>query len=176
MDEEFQELKEGLVGLRKKLPIDSYELERECREQPSLYDEIGDLATKAKAFARNAKRELELLEANLRAKVRSNPESYGIMGKISNDAILEVVTIQEDVQKAKQDYIDATEIAEDFSVLLTSGEQRKSMIRASVDLFVHAYYTSQDLGRQERALGEVSIDEIAMQRNKRIEEENVEEI
>jgi len=151
-----EDLMETLVELRERLPINKYDLEVECETHANLYDEVGELAMMAKSLARTAKNDVDFLESDLKTKVRKNPESYGLSNdkKPTNDAINDTVGIQDEVRKAKSDYVRLSLLSDSFSVLQTSMEQRKGNIRNLVTLYVHNYYLAQntDMTREKRQL------------------------
>lgn len=166
---ELEELQNCLLDYKDMLPIDSMQLDEECRRQPEKFDIIGQIATQAKSLARKAKDTLDYIEAKIKSDVRKNPESFGIVGKVTNDAVNETVVIQDELRQAKQDYIDISRIADSFSILVNSMEQRKAMLRDLVSLYVHKYYYNQELMGEQKSLDKDFEEEIAEQRARRLE-------
>jgi len=163
---EIAELQEALVEFKIELPINSMELDEECRRQPEKYEMVGQLATTAKALARGAKDTLDFVEAELKSKVRKEPESFGLTGKVTNDAVNETVTIHSDFQEAKRNYIEISKIADGFSILVSSMEQRKNMLQNLVSLYTHKYYANQSLSGEEKSLDKAFEEEVAEERGR----------
>jgi hypothetical protein len=170
LEQEIKDLQLALEELKPELVIDSNNLEEECRQQPEKYEAIGQIATRAKSLARQAKDTLDFTEANIRAKVRSNPEEHKL-GKVTADAVNDVVTIHPDMVQAKQDYIEVSQIADGFNILVQSMDQRKAMIRDLVSLFIHKYYANSTLSGEEKSLDETFEDDLAQERSRDIEAE-----
>jgi len=134
--------KQKLDYFRDKLPIDQFSLEKENSQQPVLFDEVGQWVSGIKAAAKTAKEHIEFVKADLFSKVRKRPEDYDLTGKITNDSIGSVVTTHSDYQEAVREYIEANRLSDEASTLLSSVEQRKSLIGNLVQLFIRAYYHS----------------------------------
>ena len=58
-------LAEWMDGMRGRLAIDEYNLDKECREQPAFFEEVGSVATTAKSKAKVARDKLELIKAKI---------------------------------------------------------------------------------------------------------------
>lgn len=170
-DQELQDLQESLLECRSNLTINPMELDEECRRQPEKFEEVGQLATRAKTLSRRARNELDFIEADIKSKIRKTPENYNISGKVTNDAINEAVTIQDEIREAKANYIEVSKVSDGFSILVSSMEQRKAMLRDLVSLYVHKYYSGQSLSGEEKSLDKNFEEELAEERNKDIKEE-----
>lgn len=136
--------KQMLAYFRDKLPIDLYELEKECSQQSIVYDEIGSWVSEVKAKAKTAKEHVEYTKADLSLTIRENPTSYGLKEKPTESSITVVITVDESYRQAFKDYIEADNLANKASVLLTSAEQRKSGVRDLVRLYVNDYFSKTD--------------------------------
>ena len=169
---EIEELQEALSDLKSNLQIDPYNLDEECRRQPVDYDTIGQLATIAKSLSRKAKDTLDYTEADLRSKIRKDPESYGINGKVTEGSISEAVDIQKELLEAKSDYIEISKVSDGFSILVASMEQRRKMLSDLVSLYVHKYYSNQDLMGEEKQLDDRFEQDVAEERSKEQVEED----
>jgi hypothetical protein len=167
------DLLEMLKELRGSLPINKFDLEVECEEHAKLYDEVGELAAKAKAMSRTAKNEVDFIESDLKTKVRKDPATYGLKTdkKPTNDAINDTVAIQDEVRQAKADYIRISLLADSFSVLQAAMEQRKGNLRNLVTLYVHNYYLAQNvnMGKEKKQLDDDYQNSIAEQRQAEID-------
>lgn len=154
---------------KSRLPIDLYELEKECAQQPIVYDDIGEWVSEIKAKAKIAKEHVEFVKAGLSLTIRKNPTSYGLKEKPTEGSIAVVIALEEDYRLAFREYIDADKLANEASVLLTAAEQRKSSIRDLVRLYVNSYFSKNDaLGDEDWKQAEQAIIE---ERNRRASEE-----
>jgi hypothetical protein len=139
-----EESKEALNQFKQRLPVDQFSLEKECVEQPSLYEEIGEWTFSMRAEAKRSKEHLDFIKADLSLKIRKNPETYGLSGKVTEGSIDAVITTSDEYQSAVTTYIETDKLASEASVLLAAVEQRKSMLRDLVRLFIYSYYSSTD--------------------------------
>jgi len=169
--EEIKNLQEALLEYRHDLPINSMELDEECRRQPEKFDMIGEIATQAKVLVRRSKDVLDFIEADIKSQIRANPENFGLTGKVTNDAVNETLIVQQEFQEAKADYIEVQKISDNFSVLVASMEQRKAMLRDLVSLYIHKYYQNQSLSGEEKSLDSQFEQDVAEERSRDITEE-----
>ena len=164
-----EEDKQMLAYFREKLPVDQFELEKECSQQSIVYDEIGSWVSVVKARAKTAKEHVEFVKAGQSLEIRKNPTSYGLKEKPTETSIAAVITVSKEYRQAFKDYIDADCLAAEASVLLASAEQRKSGVRDLVRLYVNDYFSKTDsLGQEDWRSAEAAIIEA---RNKRAAEE-----
>lgn len=161
--------KQILADFREKLPIDQFELEKECSQQSIVYDEIGSWVSIVKGRAKTAKEHIEYVKASLSLEIRKNPTIYGLKEKPTETSITAVITVNEEYRQAFKDYIDADMLANEASILLAAAEQRKSGVRDLVRLYVNDYFSKSDsLGQEDWKNAEQAIIEA---RNKRAAEE-----
>lgn len=137
--------KETLNSFKQRLPINQFELEKECLQQAALYDEIGEWVSSVRAEARKAKEHTEFVRADLSLKIRKNPETYGLSGKVTEGSVDAVITTSDEYQGAVTTYIETDKLASEASILLAAVEQRKSMLRDLVRLFIYSYYSREDV-------------------------------
>ena len=164
------EVREQLNDLRKRLSIDPFGLEDECVGQPMLCAEVGELATDARSVAKTAKENLDYVRADLSSRIRKKPDDY-VSGKPTEASIEAAIILQKEYQEASANAIDCQRVADAFGVLQTAVEQRKSMIKDLVTMFVYNYYSSRaEMGGERRQVtgveGEVTKEDIM---NKRAE-------
>lgn len=164
-----------LVELRRKLPIDIYELEYECNNQSILYDEVGSWVATIKADARIAKKHVSFVEAALRLKIRKDPKSFGLTDgkKYTLDIVSALVETNSEYIKAFEEYVEAERLANEASTLLESVAERKSGVRDLVRLYVNDYFSKADEVTHED--WKVGQDAIIAMRNKRAAEEDLSE-
>ena len=158
-----------LEELRIKLPIDQHNLDEECRNQAVLYDGVGDLAMNVRTEARQAKEHLEFTKADLSTKIRKDPSKYGI-DKVTEASIDAVIRLQKEFEDANKEAIEAAGISDAFGVLLSAVEQRKSMLKDLVSLYIYQYFNTKqdlDLQRTTQRIDAVTEDEITEFRNRK---------
>lgn len=158
-----EEEREVLDGFKSRLSVDPCNLEIECRDQSVLLEEVGEITAEIKRVSRAAKEHLEYIKADLSTRIRKEPEKYDIT-KITEGAVASAVVLQPEYQKAVEEMLDAMEHADTFSTLLIAVEQRKSLIKDAVSLYIHEYYLSQKLTGEEQNLGKVTEEQIAKKR------------
>jgi len=146
---EREDYLDQLKLFKAKLPIDQFKLEVECAEQAMLYDEVGEWVSEIKSKARVAKDHVDFTKADLSLKIRKSPETFGLVGKVTEGCIDAVITVSDEYQGAIKESMEADKFAYDASILLASVEQRKSMLRDEVRLFVFGFYNSTDVIPQE---------------------------
>ncbi|MHA1591484.1 MAG: hypothetical protein ACTSUP_03335 [Candidatus Heimdallarchaeaceae archaeon] len=153
MNKEMEELKQ----LRSRLEIDEYALEKECRDQPCLYAEIGELYVVAKGGARTAKENVDFVRAALDGMIRSDPGKYGLQ-KVTEGAISSAILLTEEYRSAQVDYLSKQEVSDAFQILLSSAEQRKSMLRDLASLYIYNYYSNTGPNRSVTELNKLGED------------------
>lgn len=166
-----------LNEIREKLPVNQYMLELECINQPVLYAEVGDLASEARSIVKGLKDRLDFVKASLSLKIRTAPDKYGIAGKATEDSIGSAVVVSEEYQQANSELLKAMRISDALNVLQTSVEQRKSMIKDLVSLFIYNYYSDQNrqnMGSDQAAAGNVTKEMIIRQRQENASKRRVE--
>lgn len=174
------EIKNKLGEFRSKLPIDRLSLEVECSHQAALYDEVGEFVAELRKEAKLAKDNLEFVRARLSKEATINPGLFGI-SKVTVDAVVNAVLVTEEYRNALSVQTETQYLAELGNNLMDALEQRKSMIKDTVTLLVHQYYsTKQDMSPERRSVQKVSEDEVMAQRRelarRRAEENKQEEV
>lgn len=141
-----------LTQFRQALRIDGTQLGEECLGQATLYNQIGELVAEIKKAARTSKDTMDFTEARLKKDARANPGLYGIQ-KTTEPALDEAVKTHQEYRQTQQEYAEAQYLADCANVLLTSAEQRKSMIKDAVSMAIHELYSSHhDLSKDQRGL------------------------
>jgi len=156
--------KEILDELKSKLAVDPFNLEDECKNQSILLEEVGEIVAEIKRKSRAAKERLEYIKASLSTDIRKEPEKFGIVGKATVDSVASTVLLQSEYAEAFEEMLEAMEKADAFSTLLVAVEQRKSLIRDAVSLYIHQYYSSQNLTSEQGRLGKVTEEQIIQRR------------
>lgn len=140
MDKE--ELKEKISEWKERLQVDPENLEKACQDQLGLYDEIGQCVVELSTEFKLAKANLDLVEAELQKKVRQSPSEFGV-DKPTESAIQAVIRSHDAYKTALQEMIEAERLYKSVEVLEEVALQRKGVIRALVDLYIHNYYATQ---------------------------------
>jgi len=161
-----EEILDFVKRIRTSISIDKYDLSKECQKQPDLYCDVGDMFVRVKTAAKIAKEELELERARLDADIRMSPEKYGL-AKLTEGCISSTIISQTSFTKAKQLCIAAEELSDMLQILLASIEQRKSMLRDLVSLYIYDYYSNDNMGSEKGKLRETAEEKIAKLREER---------
>lgn len=155
-----------VTRFKKKLKIDEHGLQKECIEQPQLCEEVGEMASLARAAAKRARLVFEKTVAELYKDIRAHPDKYEI-SKITESVVEKTAILADVYQKTKNAQIEAEYISDSLSVLQNAIEQRKSMLRDLTTLFVFSYYSGQELHGEENISRDVVKDKIAGLRSDR---------
>lgn len=159
-----EETRSKLNELKSKLDINPFALEDECVNQPSLYAEVGELASEAKSVAKQMREHVEYVKAELSSSIRKDPESHGV-GKVTEASVEAAIVLDAEYQRSVAESIDAQRISDSFNVLQSAVEQRKSMLKDLVTLFVYNYYSGrQDMTNESTNIGSVTKDQIIQKR------------
>ena len=159
-----------LAELRAKLPIDQFDLERECCRQPIIYDEVGEWVASVKAVSRIAKEHVGFVESDLSLRIRQNPGEFHLSEKPTVGAVTACVKVHSEYRQAFQDYVEAERLANEASTLLESVAERKSSVRDLVRLYIAHYYEKTDeVNGEEWRDAQAAIEDL---RRKRADEED----
>jgi len=139
-----QEVFDFISSIKSRLRINELDLARECVLQPLLYEEVSFKASIARSDVNRYKESMENLRAKLDIDIRTNPEEFGLSGKVTENSISNTIVNNESFREAKEDYLDALEISGSLDSLLRTVEQRKSMLRDLVQLYIFQYYSSEN--------------------------------
>lgn len=158
---EIKEILAKIEEIKGKLIIDKDQLHFECIQQPALYAEVRELLTLVREEKDAAKNDITLKAAALSMQIRNAPEAFNI-DKVTEKAIESALITHPEYQQAIADSTKLNTIYELLLGLKDALEQRKSMIRELVSLFVHEYYsTKTDLSATSaRDLDKVEEDEL----------------
>lgn len=149
------DIQKVLKQLKQRLEIDEYALEKECRDQPLLYAEIGELYVEAKSEAREAKEAVDFVKADLDSKIRTSPEEYGVT-KLTEGSIASTILQRTEYDKAQHSFLSKQEIVDAFQILLSAAEQRKAMLRDLTSLWIYNYYSDTGPGRSLEDLSKLA--------------------
>lgn len=118
---------EEVERLYARLKIDRPNISNEAEEQPTLFARIGFIAEEAIADANYLKRQLEIAKAEADSRIRRGAAAAGEK-KPTEDEIKKAIVLDEDVQKAELDYLDADRVANLLVVVKQSFKDRRDLI------------------------------------------------
>ena len=167
---QIQEIRDRLDKFRQRLPVDQFQLEIACIDQPVIYDEVGQLVTEWNASAKIAADKLDFVKADQSSKIRLNPEKFGV-AKLTEGSVESAVLLTKEHQEAASDLIETEKIVGYLRILQLSLDQRKSTLNNLVTLYVHNYYSKQnEMGTERKAVGNVTEQQIIEARIKNAEQ------
>jgi len=152
--------------------IDIYNLHTELARQPGLYidyaEQYADSVAimmradeKVKTVKTEGKRRVDEKRADLDAKIRTNPELYGLDSDkkptenaitnaiISNQNFKEIQdTVTKEIAEAMEAYIEAVRIKELLDGVKIGFSHRKTALEKEVELFLNSYYADPKIPKQ----------------------------
>ena len=165
MDAGFRDLLNEFGG---KLGIDRFNLEIEACNQPILLEEVGSVKVDAKRQAKDAKDKLELIKSKLLLDMKRNPGKFNL----DKPTVAAAIICEPEYQTALKEFNVLDEQSDAIDVVYAAVEQRKSLIREAVSLYVHEYYSKQPMKKEEEALEGVTQQDIIELKRKRFLERN----
>lgn len=131
--------------LKQKLVIDLHNLPVCCSEQPTLFLEASEEASKAKASAKVEKLNLEKLIATVDLKIRQNKEEK----KLTESAITSMINTDKSVGEQKELLIQLETEAIKWDSLVEAFNQRRSMLSNEVSLYTYNYFNTSDVSEMD---------------------------
>lgn len=125
---------------RNVLEFDKFNLDVEWDDQPKLFKEWADkyaAATRDLAFAEN---NLKVEMAALAQDIRMRPQSYGIDGKPTVDAVKEAVVLSPRYQAAYKAQVEAQYVADQLRNMKDALYQRKEALQETWKMFAAEYF------------------------------------
>lgn len=129
------------LSYKEDMKVDRFNLEIELERHTHIYLKYMDLEVEAQDIRDKLERRVDLIKAEMDAKVRSNPKRYGIE-KISEGAIKSVVIKSQQYQEAEEEYLRAVKRARTLSGIMKGMEHRKASLKELTSLFTNGYYTA----------------------------------
>ena len=134
---------------KEQVKIDKHSLDDVCATQPQLYMEWASLLAKAIRFKKETEEEVLQLQAETNLDIRENPKYYKLMpdskGKLMESAIKAVVLVNVEVKAAQKKALVARELADVMTAIVSSFEQRRTMIKMMGDLWIAEYYSDTEI-------------------------------
>lgn len=131
--------------------IDELNLDKECIRLPSDYLKFATLSADKKRDVDEAKNRLEVVEASITKRVRTDPEEFGIE-KVTEGAIRDAVQLSKEFQAASKVLIEAKHDAELAQAVVWALEHKKRTLTLLVDLHGMGYFSNPKVstaGREE---------------------------
>jgi hypothetical protein len=125
---------------KKDLEVDKDRLDEEWERQTTLYIHWAEKEVEAQEERDKSQRRLNIIKAEMDAKVRSNPEKYGIE-KISESAISHVVIQSKEYRGAELEYIESVKNAKILSAAVVAFDHKKRALTKLTDLYISGYYS-----------------------------------
>lgn len=122
------------------LEIDPFALDRECIRQPRLFFAAAEIVAQKRAYADEAKSGMDLVAADLDARIRAKPEKFGIE-KVTEGAINKSIQATDEYIDARKAHAKARYEADVAQALVTALEHKKSMLGHLVALQGQNYFS-----------------------------------
>ena len=143
LEELEEEYKETLV-------IDKNNLDNEVVFQSYKYSEWIRVYARCRREMKEQERALKSIELKVGLHVRKNYEEYDLKKADIKEKIVEAIVLKDDrVKKQWHKYIEAEERYKIVEKVLAAWDQRKTMLRAEVDLWIREYYLKDSIDIQD---------------------------
>jgi len=119
---------------KKLLLIDEYKLEKECKIQPSIYQEIAEQHSKAVSERDFLKNQMDTLWAMTFKTIKLGNN------KITDSLAHSMADCDENYQQSVEAYLKAKALADEWLGIKEAFQQKSSMLKNLVDLYVTQYY------------------------------------
>lgn len=123
------------------LIINKFELDRECVEQPQLFQKYSKLLAEAQKCYEKMKVDGDVMEASLDAEIRLDPKKFGLT-KITETGIKNAVKLQTEWNTFQDQLIDAKHTTSILQGVVRAFDQKKKMIESLVQLHGQEYYST----------------------------------
>lgn len=130
------------------LKINLDALEEEFQRQPALYMFWAEQEVNAQEAKDKASQRLNIVQAEMDAKVRLNPLKYGLSEKATETAIKNVIINSKEYREAEEDVIVKTKSMRIFSAAVTAMEHKKRSLTKLSDLWLGQYWSASDAPRE----------------------------
>lgn len=127
--------------IKKDKEIDLFNLDQNAAEQAGLIEEWGGRWVLAKKHKREAKRQLDLIRAQVDENIRKNPDMYGIE-KITEAVISSKIILSEEYQIAMNQVLEAEYEEDIYSIAFQTIVDRGKMIEVEQRFHAAAYFAT----------------------------------
>lgn len=145
-------------ALRQQVSIDPSQLDIACAHQPSLFMDVMDLASDAKAEAKSAKYAWERTQAQIIMDYRTGVLPTDV--KLTETSVLSLATAHQVVIDAKEKQLAAEKHSSKCEGLIGAYDHRRSMLTNEVTLYSAGYYHNCDVKPRNTATNYKSLDEV----------------
>jgi len=129
------------------LDIDPDALDVEWLRQPRLFMKWAELYAEAKAAEKEAKQNMEVVDAQMSTVVRLNPEEHLGELKVTETSIANAVKLTPECDKARKIYVKAVYRAELLKNAVAAFDQRKTALEELVKLHGQNYFSGPSVPR-----------------------------
>jgi hypothetical protein len=121
------------------LRIDEHNLETEWKQQSRIYMYWAEQEAEAQMVRDKLQRKLNVTHAEMDAKIRGAPKTYGI-DKLSEPAIKNTILKTKEYREIELQLIEANKELKLFSGAVTGCEHKKRALSKLTDLWIAGYY------------------------------------
>lgn len=126
--------------------IDPGQLDVECTQQADLFFRYAEQAIKASSEVDRQRFGLKVLEAKLQARVREDPEHYGVV-KVTEAAIDAAVKTHPKYTAAVDGLLTAQEVSSLLDIARETMQMKKGMLEALIKLHGQQYFAGPSVPR-----------------------------
>lgn len=134
------------------LEIDENDLLSEWKKQPLLYAKAAARAVNFRYEYLTSKMECERMEAILAIKIRNDPSDYGVVGRVSEGLIADMVTKRDEVVEKRREVSEKEYKMREAEGFVRAIEQRKTALEQIVHLQTMEMF-SEPNGQKYRFMG-----------------------
>lgn len=124
------------------LKIDKDQLEIEWEKQPMIYFYWAQKEAEALEARDRANQKMNIVQAEMDAKVRSNPSDYGLNDKPTETAIKNIVTNSKEYRLVENDVIEKNKTVRVLQAAVIAFDHKKRALTKLVDLWLGSYWSS----------------------------------
>lgn len=131
------------INYQEAVAIDPDRLDEEIFSQPGYYMKFSEIVATLNEKKARLKRKLEIVEARLDYKVRTNPERFKLnnLKSITEPTIRNTIQNQKKVQKLKRKIIKIEYDLDISQAAITALDHKKKMLEKAVDLYNGQYFS-----------------------------------
>ncbi len=137
----------NIAEFREQIKLSPEDLDCAALAQPDLFFEWSAKAAKARIEMERGRSRMEAKESELSLACRDNPETFGIVEKVTEAAIQHAIKVQADYQDLREGYFRLREESLMLDRAVDALEQRKRMIEMLISLHGQQYFATPSLGR-----------------------------
>ena len=124
------------------LRINKDQLEIEWEKQPMIYFHWAQKEAEALEAKDKANQRMNIIQAEMDAKVRSSPGDYGLSDKPTETAIKNIVTNSKEYREAENDYIEKNKTVRILNAAVIAFDHKKRALTKLADLWLGSYWSS----------------------------------